>query len=123
MNGYIITAPPFRLPFRQYYILFSLIKQSRGSKFKKVLCDELTVPPELRAAHRQNDRAFMEACGLPVKGAAESSCAAHLMKLYQELTAKKKHNVYRIENRKIWEHFITKCFVFFLLFGAFSSTI
>ena len=50
------------------------------------LYDELTMPPELRTAHQQNDRAVMDAYGLPVKGTTESSCVAHLMKLYQELT-------------------------------------
>ncbi len=54
------------------------------------LYDELTMPPELRTAHQQNDKAVMEAYGLPVKGTTESSCVAHLMKLYQELTAGKK---------------------------------
>ena len=52
------------------------------------LYDELTMPPELRRAHQQNDRAVMEAYGLPVKTTTESSCVAHLMKLYQELTSK-----------------------------------
>ncbi len=52
------------------------------------LYDELTMPPELRKAHQQNDRAVMDAYGLSVKTTTESSCVAHLMKLYQELTAK-----------------------------------
>ena len=52
------------------------------------LYDELTMPPELRKAHQQNDRAVMEAYGLSVKTTTESSCVAHLMKLYQTLTAK-----------------------------------
>ena len=52
------------------------------------LYDELTMPPELRKAHQQNDRAVMDAYGLPVRTTTESSCVAHLMKLYQALTAK-----------------------------------
>ena len=52
------------------------------------LYDELTMPPELRKAHQQNDRAVMKAYGLPVKTTTESSCVAHLMKLYQDLTGK-----------------------------------
>ena len=52
------------------------------------LYDELTMPPELRKAHQQNDRAVMDAYGLPVRTTTESSCVAHLMRLYQELTAK-----------------------------------
>ena len=52
------------------------------------LYDELTMPPELRKAHQQNDRAVMAAYGFPVKGLTESDCVAALMKMYQELTAK-----------------------------------
>ena len=51
------------------------------------LYDDLTMPPELRTAHQQNDRAVMEAYGLPVKGTTESSCVAFLMQLSQTLTA------------------------------------
>ena len=49
--------------------------------------DELTMPPELRKAHQQNDRAVMAAYGFPVKGFTESDCVAALMKMYQDLTA------------------------------------
>ena len=51
------------------------------------LYDELTMPPELRTAHQQNDRAVMEAYGMPVKTTTESSCVADLMRRYQALTA------------------------------------
>lgn len=50
------------------------------------LYDELTMPPELRKAHQNNDRAVMQAYGFSVKNMTESSCVAALMKLYQELT-------------------------------------
>lgn len=50
------------------------------------LYDELTMPPELRKAHQQNDRAVMEAYGFDVKTMTESQCVAELFKLYQELT-------------------------------------
>lgn len=49
------------------------------------LYDEATMPPELRKAHQQNDRAVMEAYGMPVKGTTEAACVAELMKRYQEL--------------------------------------
>ena len=49
------------------------------------LYDELTMPPELRKAHQQNDRAVMEAYGFDVKTMTESQCVAELFKLYQEL--------------------------------------
>ena len=52
------------------------------------LYDELTMPPELRKAHQQNDRAVMAAYGFPVKNFTESDCVAALMKMYQELTTK-----------------------------------
>ena len=51
------------------------------------LYDELTMPPELRKAHQDNDRAVMAAYGFPVKNFTESDCVAELMKLYQKLTA------------------------------------
>lgn len=51
------------------------------------LYDELTMPPELRKAHHDNDRAVMDAYGF-TKGTAartsESACVAELMKLYQQ---------------------------------------
>lgn len=58
------------------------------------LYDELTMPPELRKAHQNNDRAVMQAYGFDVKTMTESACVAELMKLYQqkvaELDTKKK---------------------------------
>ena len=50
------------------------------------LYDEVTMPPELRKAHQQNDRAVMEAYGIPVKGTTEATCVAELMRRYQELS-------------------------------------
>lgn len=49
------------------------------------LYDELTMPPELRTAHQNNNRAVMEAYGFPIKGFTESDCVAELMKLYQKM--------------------------------------
>jgi hypothetical protein len=54
------------------------------------LYDDLTMPPELRKAHQQNDRAVMEAYGMPIKETTESSCVAELMRRYQALTAAEK---------------------------------
>ncbi len=53
------------------------------------LYDELTMPPELRKAHRANDLAVLEAYGFP-KDASESEIVARLFKMYQELTEKAK---------------------------------
>lgn len=54
------------------------------------LYDELTMPPELRRAHQQNDRAVMQAYGFPVKNEfTESMCVAELLKLYQKFVSEK----------------------------------
>lgn len=50
------------------------------------LYDEVTMPPELRKAHQQNDKAVMEAYGFWGKIKTESECVAELMKMYQKLT-------------------------------------
>ena len=50
------------------------------------LYDEVTMPPELRKAHQQNDKAVMEAYGMSIKETTEASCVAELMRRYQELT-------------------------------------
>lgn len=49
------------------------------------LYDELTMPPELRKAHQENDKAVMEAYGFDWRHMTESDCVAELMKLYQKL--------------------------------------
>ena len=54
-----------------------------------VLYDELTMPPELRKAHQNNDRAVMQTYGFSIKDMTESKCVAELMKMYQELTKEK----------------------------------
>ena len=50
------------------------------------LYDELTMPPELRTAHQENDRAVMRAYGFDIKTMTESTCVAELFKMYQEMT-------------------------------------
>lgn len=54
------------------------------------LYDELTMPPELRKAHHQNDMAVMQAYGF-TKGSeaykSEAACVAELIKLYQKKVA------------------------------------
>ena len=49
------------------------------------LYDPIYMPPELRKAHQQNDKAVMKAYGFSVK-MTESECVAELMKMYQKLT-------------------------------------
>lgn len=51
------------------------------------LYDELTMPPELRKAHQNNDRAVMQAYGFSIKEMTESKCVAELMKMYQQITS------------------------------------
>ena len=50
------------------------------------LYDETTMPPELRKAHQQNDKAVMRAYGFDIKTTTETTCVAELMKMYQRLT-------------------------------------
>ena len=57
------------------------------------LYDEITMPPELRKAHQENDKAVMTAYGFTRDHPAyksEAACVAELMKLYQKLTEKEK---------------------------------
>ncbi|MCD8082165.1 MAG: methylase, partial [Clostridiales bacterium] len=54
------------------------------------LYDDVTMPPELRRAHQNNDRAVMAAYGFTKDSPAfssESACVAELMKLYQKMVA------------------------------------
>ncbi len=50
------------------------------------LYDELTMPPDLRKAHKANDKAVWEAYGRAWPLDDEPACVAYLMKLYKELT-------------------------------------
>ncbi len=50
------------------------------------LYDEVTMPPELRRAHQQNDRAVMKAYAFPIKDFTESDCVAALLKMYKKMT-------------------------------------
>ena len=52
------------------------------------LYDDVTMPPELRKAHQQNDKAVMQAYGFWGKLNTETECVAELMKMYQELISK-----------------------------------
>lgn len=49
------------------------------------LYDDTFMPPELRKAHQENDKAVMEAYGFDWRTMTESECVAELMKLYQAL--------------------------------------
>ena len=52
------------------------------------LYDPVLMPPELRKAHQDNDRAVMQAYGFSLK-MTESDCVAALFKMYAEQTEKK----------------------------------
>lgn len=54
------------------------------------LYDDLTMPPELRKAHQENDKAVMEAYGFDWRKMTESDCVAELMKMYEKLTKNNK---------------------------------
>ena len=49
------------------------------------LYDEVTMPPKLRKAHQQNDKAVMEAYGMSIRETTEATCVAELMRRYEEL--------------------------------------
>ena len=46
------------------------------------------MPPELRKAHKENDKAVMQAYGFNLK-MSESEIVAELFKMYEKLTKKK----------------------------------
>ena len=48
------------------------------------LYDEAAMPPELRKAHRENDKAVMQAYGFDLK-MTESDIVAELFKRYEEI--------------------------------------
>ena len=50
------------------------------------LYDEVTMPPELRKAHQDNDRAVMQTYGMIPGKTTESECVAELFRLYKEMT-------------------------------------
>ena len=52
------------------------------------LYDETTMPPDLRKAHKENDKAVMQAYGFNPK-MTESEIVAELFKMYERLTKKK----------------------------------
>lgn len=49
------------------------------------LYDELTMPPELRKAHQENDKVVMDAYRFNWKKMTESDCVAELMKMYKNI--------------------------------------
>ena len=53
------------------------------------LYDETVMPPELRKAHQENDKAVMQAYGFPLK-ISESECVAELFKMYEQLVTEEK---------------------------------
>lgn len=53
------------------------------------LYDPTVMPPDLRKAHRNNDKAVLQAYGLPID-ATESEILTHLFKMYEKLTDQSK---------------------------------
>jgi hypothetical protein len=51
------------------------------------LYDETVMPPELRKAHQENDKALMQAYGFNLK-MTESECVAELFRMYEEMVEK-----------------------------------
>ena len=44
------------------------------------------MPNDLYKAHKANDKAVMQAYGMPIKETDEAACVAWLMRLYQKMT-------------------------------------
>lgn len=55
------------------------------------LYDETLMPPDLRKAHQENDRAVMQAYGFNSKTMTETQCVEELMKMYQNLTKNRRY--------------------------------
>ena len=64
-------------------ILDARTKQSNCSLAD--LYDENVMPPELRKAHQENDKAVMQAYDFDIK-MTESECVAKLMEMYKKMT-------------------------------------
>lgn len=56
------------------------------------LYDRNLMPKDLQKAHWANDRAVMQAYGMPIKETDEASCVAWLMRLYQQKVNEKKQH-------------------------------
>ena len=54
------------------------------SSFADMYGEHMYLYPELVKAHQANDRAVMQAYGMPIKETDEAACVAWLMRLYQE---------------------------------------
>lgn len=53
------------------------------------LYNDLVMPPELRKAHQENDKAVMEAYGFDWRKMSESDCVAKLMDMYKKIIEEK----------------------------------
>ena len=60
------------------------------ASFADMYGEHMYLFPELLAAHQANDRAVMQAYGMPIKETDEAACVAWLMRLYQEKVGEKK---------------------------------
>lgn len=63
-------------------------REANSSASLSDLYDEAMMPPELRKAHQENDKAVMEAYGFNWRKMSESECVAELMKLYKKMIEK-----------------------------------
>ncbi|MCR5685692.1 MAG: methylase [Lachnospiraceae bacterium] len=54
------------------------------------LYDDIAMPPDLRKAHQENDKAVMRAYGFSIRDTTEAGCVGELMKLYR-MKADSKH--------------------------------
>ena len=87
----LISYQAVLFQMRCYHIDFLLCHiVFEAEVFLADLYDERTMPPELRRAHQQNDKAVMQAYGFSIRDTTESTCVAALMKMYQQLVQAEK---------------------------------
>lgn len=58
------------------------------------LYDELTMPSDFHKAHKENDKAVMEAYDFSWRTMSESECVAELFKLFQKISENRKKSYY-----------------------------
>ena len=57
------------------------------SSYAEMYGEHMYLYPDLVRAHQANDRAVMQAYGMPIKETDEAACVAWLMRLYQQMTS------------------------------------
>ena len=62
------------------------VREKYANTPMSTLYDRTLMPNDLYKAHKANDKAVMQAYGMPIKETDEAACVAWLMRLYQKMT-------------------------------------